>query len=192
MGSRTAPRTAPHRDAWHYQHLSDGGTCWYLLHIPTGWRLTGGYGSSRAARRDVGDGGVYLELWLDAHRELLLPDRVTDRADSTHAQARTVLAWLDRHEPRAARVADLRVRARRLREHAARLRALVDDLDLQFGQVMREHPDMDAAARVVAGRIWALKTTHDSAATDLHIAAANLSHDAAALWREDQADRGRR
>ncbi len=189
--ARTARRQCWSADSldgmWAYQRAEDEGTRWYLIHIPTGWTLIGGHGTLRAARADTATGDAFLDLWLDAHWTLTQPAYGIGDVDS-HDRARAVLTWLADDEPRLVQVAAHRTESRRLRESAARCRAVSDDLGRRFDETMRANPE-DIGNKLLAGRLWALRAECDSRATDLHIRAANLAEAAQMLRRADLADR---
>lgn len=112
---------------WGYDRREGGGSLWYLIHLPTGWVLTGGYGTLAAARAVVADESVLLDLWADAYRELLLPE--DGEPVSNHDRARAVLTWMADHAAAAMRRAERLVEARRLLELAVRVAEVATDLD---------------------------------------------------------------
>ena len=131
---------------WGYERCEGGGTMWFLIHLPTGWVITGGYGTLTDARTAVADASALLDLWLDAQRELLLRD--DGEPVSNHDRARAVLTWMADNAPAALARAERRAEARRLLELAVRVAHVATDLRNRI-DVGRERDQNRLAALLV-------------------------------------------
>jgi hypothetical protein len=152
---------------WCYERAADPTTRWYVIHNPTGWTITGGHGSLPRARAATASADALLDLWVDAHRELGLPD---DRGHTVtnHDRARAVLTWLADHEPVVLAAAELLGESSRLRAAAGAL------LDVSTDLVYRRAGD-DPAERD-RNEVLAQQTFRE--ATVLVARADQMSHDA--------------
>ncbi len=113
---------------WCYERAADPDTRWYVIHNPTGWTISGGHSSLPRARcSTAASADALLDLWLDAYRVLHLPEDDTV-AVTDHDRARAVLTWLAQHEPEVLAAGEELAESRRLRDVAARLRDVSDDL----------------------------------------------------------------